>query len=119
MVDINDSSGAASVVARLMAVIQQRQRQRPAGSYTTRLLEGGLPAIGAKILEEAHEVLEAAGEPDPGGHAHVVHEAADVLYHLLVLLAARHVDWSEVEAELGRRFGISGLEEKANRKSEG
>lgn len=114
----SDSTAPTSVVARLMAVVQERKRLRPAGSYTTRLLDGGVAAIGAKVREEADEVVEAAGEPDPGGHSHLVYEAADVMYHLVVLLAARDVEWGEVEAELARRFGISGLEEKANRKSE-
>lgn len=115
-VDKSDSTASPSVVAQLMTVIQERKRLRPAGSYTTRLLEGGVAAIGAKIREEADEVAEAAGEPEPGGHGHLVYEAADVMYHLLVLLAARDVDWTEVEAELARRFGISGLAEKATRR---
>ncbi len=98
-----------------MAVIEVRKRTRPAGSYTTRLLDGGVAAIGAKVCEEAEEVVAAAAENGPEVHAHIVHEAADVVYHLLVLLAFSDTSLTEVEAELARRFGISGLEEKAAR----
>ena len=52
-------------------------------------------------------------------YAHIVHEAADAVYHLLVLLAFSNVDLAEVEAELAGRFGISGLEEKAGRNKDG
>jgi phosphoribosyl-ATP pyrophosphohydrolase len=84
-------------------------------SYTAKLLAGGLARIGPKITEEAAEVVEAAAEPGEEGRRHTVREAADVLYHLLVLLAARGVKLEEVESELARRFNMSGLEEKASR----
>lgn len=100
---------------QLSAVIEQRNRDRPEKSYTTKLFEGGIPKIGQKVLEEAGEVVEAAGEPGDAGRDHTVAEAADVLYHLLVLLAARNIPLSAVENELSRRFGISGLDEKAAR----
>jgi phosphoribosyl-ATP pyrophosphohydrolase len=85
-------------------------------SYTATLLAGGVEKIGDKITEEAAEVVEAAGEQGEEGRQHTIREAGDVIYHLLVLLAARDVKLAEVEAELARRFGMSGLEEKANRK---
>ena len=110
-------SDPSSIFARLMAVIEDRKANPPEKSYTTRLFEGGVAKIGAKITEEAAEVVEAAGEPDPGGRDHTVLEAADVLYHLFVLLAFRDVPLARVEAELARRFGISGLDEKAARTS--
>jgi len=104
-----------TVLERLVAVIRDRQANPPARSYTTSLFAGGLEKIGAKIVEEAAEVVEAAAEPGPAGHAHLVHEAADLIYHLLVLLRFGGVEWSEVELELARRFGVSGLDEKAAR----
>jgi phosphoribosyl-ATP pyrophosphohydrolase len=104
-----------SILNQLMAVIEQRFRDRPEKSYTTRLFEGGVPKIGQKVLEEAGEVVEAAGEPGEAGRDHTVAEAADLVYHLLVLLAAREIPLSAVENELSRRFGISGLDEKASR----
>jgi phosphoribosyl-ATP pyrophosphohydrolase len=97
-----------------MAVLEDRKAKRPANSYTTQLFEGGIERIGAKIREEAEEVVEAAHQARDDRKA-VIHEAADVIYHLLVLLAYCDVGLQDVEAELARRFGISGLEEKASR----
>ena len=104
-----------SILAQLMDVIEDRKRNPPPRSYTTSLLEGGVAKIGAKVLEEAGEAVEAAGEDGDQGREHLIYEAGDVLYHLLVLLAYRDVSLSEVEAELGRRFGVSGLDEKESR----
>jgi phosphoribosyl-ATP pyrophosphohydrolase len=104
-----------SVVAQLMAVIEDRKRNPPAKSYTTTLLQGGIPKIGGKVQEEAREVVEAAYEQGEQGRRHVIAESADVIYHLLVLLAHQEVRWDEVESEIARRFGISGLDEKAAR----
>ncbi|MFM7074331.1 MAG: phosphoribosyl-ATP diphosphatase, partial [Planctomycetota bacterium] len=75
-----------TVLQQLMAVIEDRKANPPAKSYTTKLFEGGVPKIGGKILEEAREVVEAAAEPGAEGRAHVIYEAADVTYHLMVLL---------------------------------
>ncbi len=105
------------ILNRLMAVIEDRKRTMPEKSYTTRLFEGGVPKIGAKVVEEAAEVVEAAGEPGDAGRDHTIREAADVVYHLFVLLAQRDISLAAVESELARRFGISGLEEKASRPS--
>ncbi len=103
--------------------LEETIRQRAAGpseeSYTSRLLTGGVEAIGAKITEEASELVEAASEPGDAGRSHFIYEAGDLLYHTLVLLRARGVELAEVEAELAKRFGVSGLTEKALRKSGG
>lgn len=105
-----------SIVESLMNVIAERRDRPPERrSYVVALLEGGVPAIGAKITEEAAEVVEAAAEPGDAGRAHLVREAADLLFHTLVLLGHQHVAWSEIENELARRFGIGGFEEKASR----
>lgn len=96
----------------LEAVIAARKAASADRSYTSRLLAGGVPAIGAKVTEEAGElVTAAAAESD----ARVVSEAADLVYHTLVLLACRGLGVAQVEDELARRFGMSGLEEKASR----
>lgn len=108
---------ADSVLAQLMQVIVERKANPPPRSYTTALLAGGVPKIGEKIREEAAEVVEAAAELDEPGRQHLVREAADLVYHLLVMLACRDASLEEVEAELARRFGISGLDEKASRAS--
>jgi phosphoribosyl-ATP pyrophosphohydrolase len=105
-----------SVLARLIATIAERNANPPAqGSYVVSLLQGGVPQIGAKITEEASEVVAAASEAGNEGRAHLVHEVADLLFHTLVLLEHKEIAWSEVEAELARRFGTSGLAEKAAR----
>lgn len=112
-----DSTAGTSVLCRLMEVIEDRRANPPERSYTTSLFQGGVEKIGAKIMEEAAEVVEAAGEPGREGREHLVYEAADLIYHLFVMLGHKEISLVEVEAELARRFGISGLDEKAARKS--
>jgi phosphoribosyl-ATP pyrophosphohydrolase len=102
-------------IQRLMLTLRERASDRPAGSYTTKLLDGGPEKIGGKIREEAEELIEAASEEGDAGREHFVYEAGDLIYHTLVLLAWRGVELDEVAAELGRREGTSGLVEKANR----
>lgn len=111
-------SAAESILGKLMAVIEDRKRNPPAKSYTTSLFNGGVTKIGAKITEEAAEVVEAAGEPGDEGRKHLIYESADLIYHLFVLLGHKEIALGEVEAELARRFGISGIDEKAARKLE-
>ncbi len=107
--------GSTHIFQSLMAVILDRKANPPERSYTTTLFRGGIDKIGAKLTEECGEVIEAARETGDAGRAHLVHEAADVLYHLFVLLGHCDIPLSAVEAELGKRFGISGLDEKASR----
>ncbi len=104
-----------SILDRLMSVIEDRKQNPPPRSYTTTLFAGGTAKIGQKINEEAAEVVEAATEEGVDGHAHLVHEAADLIYHLLVMLAHRNVSLAEVEDELAGRFGVSGIDEKEAR----
>lgn len=100
------------VLAALGDVIESRRGDSEEKSYTSRLLAGGPPKAGSKVTEEAGELVAAAlDETDE----RVVAEAADLLYHTLVLLACRGLTLSDVESELQRRFGVSGLEEKASR----
>lgn len=105
----------SNVLHDLMAVLEERKINPPPNSYTARLYQGGDTKIGAKITEEAHELIEAAGETGDQGRRHLIHEASDVFYHLLVLLAHHNVRLEDVEAEIARRFGQSGLDEKAAR----
>lgn len=100
----------------LERTIAERAAHPSEKSYTTRLLAGGIAAIGAKIAEEAAEVVEAAGEPGDSGREHFICEVGDLTYHLLVLMRHRECSLADLEAELSRRFGVSGLEEKAARK---
>ena len=85
-------------------------------SYTTQLLAGGVAKIGAKITEEAAEVVEAAAEPGDARREHLIREAGDLVYHLMVMLHHRNCSLADLETELARRSGVSGLEEKAARK---
>lgn len=111
----NQDAVDTSVLHRLMDQIHQRVREMPENSYTTRLIQGGVPKMGAKITEEAREVVEAAGEEGEAGHKHLVYEACDLIYHLWVLLGSRGITLQDLENELARREGTSGLVEKQNR----
>ena len=92
-----------SILARLMAVIEDRKVNRPAKSYTTKLFDGGLDAIGAKLCEEAAETIDAASVAHEDRGYSLTYEAGDLLYHLLVLLAYCGVPLTDVEEELTRR----------------
>jgi phosphoribosyl-ATP pyrophosphohydrolase len=105
--------------AQLMATIEDRKANPPARSYTTSLFQGGVEKIGRKILEEANELIEAADEPGNEGRNHLIYEAADLIYHVFVMLGHRGIKLEEVETELGRRLGVSGLDEKAARHQKG
>ena len=105
----------SSVLQQLMTVLEDRKVNPPPNSYTAKLYAGGDTKIGAKIVEEARELVEAAGEFGEQGRRHLVYEASDVVYHMLVLLAHHGITLEELETELSRRFGQSGLDEKAAR----
>ena len=99
-------------LTRLEAIVTERLGADPASSYVAGLKARGLPEIARKLGEEATEAVVAALA---GSDEELVGEAADVLFHLTVLLAARGVRLDQVMAELGRREGASGLAEKASR----
>jgi phosphoribosyl-ATP pyrophosphohydrolase len=94
--------------------LAERAKASPDESYTAKLLRDGVDRCARKFGEEAIETIVAAVARDKTG---VANEAADVFYHLLVLLRAADVPLSEVVAELERRTGQSGLAEKASRSS--
>jgi phosphoribosyl-AMP cyclohydrolase / phosphoribosyl-ATP pyrophosphohydrolase len=109
---IKTSSQDFAWLETLWATIASRASERPDGSYTTRLLDGGVDAVGRKVTEEATEVLvaakndanaEAAAAPGEATRAALSGEVADLLYHALVLLAERNVPPSEVIAVLRTR----------------
>ena len=99
-------------LARLAATIAARRDADPATSWVARLHQRGLPVIARKFGEEAVEAVVAAVSGTDGD---LTAEAADVLFHLLVLIDARGVTLAEVMAELDRREGVSGITEKAER----
>ncbi|WP_431298814.1 phosphoribosyl-ATP diphosphatase [Tabrizicola sp. BL-A-41-H6] len=97
---------------RLAATIASRKGADPETSWTAKLLAKGPEKCAEKFGEEA---IEAIIEAVKGDRARLTSEAADVLYHLLVMLAARDVPLADVLAELDRRDGTSGIDEKASR----
>jgi phosphoribosyl-ATP pyrophosphohydrolase len=100
------------ILQRLGAVIASRKGMDPSTSYVASLLAKGEDAILAKVAEESAEVVLASKE---GDRLHVVRETADLWFHCLVLLAWHGAGPGEVLAELARREGTSGIDEKAAR----
>jgi phosphoribosyl-ATP pyrophosphohydrolase len=99
-------------LAELAVIVKERATASAEVSYTRKLLDRGVEHCAKKLGEEAVETALAAVTED---RDRVIGEAADLLYHLLVVLQARGIDLSEVEAVLARRSGQSGLAEKAAR----
>lgn len=107
-----DKSNEA-ILDELFATIESRKGGDPATSYTAKLFAKGRSHIAKKFGEEAIEaVIAATSQQNPD----VIAESADVLFHLLVLWAERGIKPAEVFAELKKRKGLSGIEEKKNRK---
>jgi len=102
----------ADFVTRLEATLRERRSADPAHSYVARLHQRGVAKIAQKLGEEAVETVIAALGDD--GQA-LTGEAADLLFHLLVLLDAKGLTFADVLAELERREGVSGIAEKASR----
>lgn len=107
-------SNLPDTLARLERTIAERRGAAPDSSYVAQLNARGLPVIARKLGEEAVEAVIAALAGDRG---ELIGEAADLLFHLLVLLGAKDIPLAEVLAELDRREGTSGLVEKAARNS--
>lgn len=99
-------------LSRLAATIHAKRSESADNSYTRQLLDAGVERCAKKFGEEAVETVLAAMSSDP---AHLKAEAADALYHLLVLLEARDVALADVMSVLEARMGTSGLDEKASR----
>jgi len=102
-----------TILTQLADVLEQRKQQSPDASYVASLYAKGLDSILKKIGEEATETVIAAKSGDT---EQIVYETADLWFHCLVLLAHQGLHPDAVLAELARRFGLSGLEEKAQRK---
>ncbi|WP_293679847.1 phosphoribosyl-ATP diphosphatase [Thiolapillus sp.] len=100
---------------QLAEVLEQRKSAAPDSSYVASLYHKGLDAILKKIGEEATETVMAAKD---GDRDKIVYETADLWFHSMVLLAHAGLGPQDVLKELERRFGFSGLEEKASRKAE-
>ena len=92
--------------------LEQRKQASPDESYTAKLLNGGVDSILKKVGEEATETVIASKS---GKNDEIIHEVADLWFHTLVLLKHHGLDSEDILKELERRFGLSGIEEKANR----
>lgn len=103
----------SDTLEKLSAVLEERKGADPDSSYVAKLYHKGLDAILKKIGEEATETVMAAkdGEADK-----IIYEVADLWFHTMVLLKQQNLEPQQVLDELERRFGLSGLEEKAGRK---
>ena len=111
---MSGSDDIGDVLLRLEATISSRKGARADSSYTASLLAGGAQKCAKKFGEEA---VEAALAAVSGDKEHLTAEAADVLYHLIVMLAQQDVSLNEVASALAAREGASGHDEKASRKT--
>lgn len=102
----------SDVLRKLAAVLESRKGADPQSSYVAGLYAKGLDAILKKIGEEATETVLAA---KTGERAKIIHETADLWFHTLIMLAQTGLKPDDILAELDRRFGVSGLDEKASR----
>lgn len=100
------------ILKDLQAVLEERKQASPDSSYVASLYAKGLDAILKKIGEESTEAVMAAKD---GDRDQIVYEVADLWFHTLVLLVQQGMSHEDILAELARRFGLSGLEEKAGR----
>ena len=100
------------ILLRLMAVLQSRKDADPDSSYVAGLYARGLDSILKKIGEESTETIIAAKS---GDKEQIIYETADLWFHCLVMLAQQNIDARLVLEELERRFGVSGIDEKAAR----
>lgn len=103
----------SEVLQRLSATLAQRKSAPPESSYVAKLYAKGTDAICKKVAEEAAETIMAAKD---GDLRHIVYEVSDLWFHSMVLLAQFGLSADDVLAELHRREGISGIDEKAARK---
>lgn len=100
------------ILKQLDQVLEERKQSDPDSSYVAKLYAKGLDAILKKIGEEATETVMAAKD---GDQEKIIYETADLWFHSMVLLAQQGLKSDDILNELARRFGLSGLEEKANR----
>lgn len=102
----------ADVLIKLAELLESRKGADPQSSYVAGLYAKGLDAILKKVGEEATETVLAA---KTGERAKIIHETADLWFHTLIMLAQTGLKPDDILSELDRRFGVSGLEEKASR----
>ena len=102
----------SDILNKLAAVLEARKKADPDSSYVASLYHGGTDKILKKLGEEAAETIIAGKN---GNRDEIIYETADLWFHSMVLLTHNNIDPQDILNELDRRFGLSGIEEKANR----
>ena len=102
-----------NILNTLEKILEERKSSTKDKSYVSSLYSKGVNSILEKISEESEEVIQAVKEE---GRDEVIHEVADLWFHIMVLLRNEDISIEEIELELARRFGVSGHKEKASRK---
>ena len=102
-----------NILHTLEKILEERKSSTEDKSYVSSLYSKGVNSILEKVSEESEEVIQAVKEE---GRDEVIHEVADLWFHIMVLLRHEDISIEEIELELARRFGVSGHEEKASRK---
>ena len=100
------------ILDKLEKILEDRKSSKSDNSYVSELYEKGNDHICSKVIEEANELVKATKESEN----QIIHESADLLFHVLVLLASHDIKYARILEELENRFGTSGIEEKNNRK---
>ena len=103
-----------NILNALEKILEERKSSTEDKSYVSSLYNKGVNSILEKVSEESEEVINAVNEE---GRKEIIHEVADLWFHLLVLLRHEDIKVEEIESELARRFGVSGHDEKASRDS--
>jgi phosphoribosyl-ATP pyrophosphohydrolase len=111
-VSTQNTPGSGAVLAAVLATVEERKKNPPAKSYVVSLLNKGTDAILCKLAEETGEVIKAAREQSK---ELLTKELCDLYFHAMVLMADKGVTLTEIETELAKRHGISGIDEKASR----
>tara|TARA_B110000305_G_scaffold52891_1_gene58005 strand:- start:1749 stop:2078 length:330 start_codon:yes stop_codon:yes gene_type:complete len=105
------------IIIEIAEILERRKESTASSSYTKSLFDKGLEEILSKISEESEELIEAAKDKSKNKKKKLIHETADLWFHTMVLLSYEDISAKEILDELEKRFGTSGLDEKASRKS--
>jgi len=105
------------IIIEIAEILERRKESTASSSYTKSLFDKGLEEILSKISEESEELIQAAKDKSKNKKKKLIHETADLWFHTMVLLSYEDISAKEILDELEKRFGTSGLDEKASRKS--
>lgn len=106
------------ILSRIDDILEIRKRSSAGKSYTKGLFDKGINEILSKIQEESEELIQAATSNGSDNRNKIIYETADLWFHVMVLLSNEDIKSKEILQELEKRFGLSGLDEKASRKEQ-